>query len=84
MPRYTKGDRAIETTAPAEGARLVARGFTEQKARTKRVREADEAAASTVPAPEVEPERVESTSNQVKAAKAEADAPEPSAPKSAD
>lgn len=42
MPRYSKGDRSIETSIPAEGVELRAQGFKETKALTKAVREVDE------------------------------------------
>ena len=53
MPRFTKESDgvtiAIETAVPREAAQLRAEGFTEQKARTAVVREADAATASAKP-----------------------------------
>lgn len=46
MPRYVKGDDVVETSSPVEGVRLRAAGYTEQKARTKDVRAADEQRAA--------------------------------------
>jgi len=45
MPRFVKDDITIETAIPREAAQLRAEGFTEQKARTKEVREADNTTA---------------------------------------
>jgi hypothetical protein len=45
MPRFTKGDLTIETAIPREAAELRAQGFTEYKARTAEVKEADAAKA---------------------------------------
>lgn len=41
MPRFTKDGLTIETAVPREAAELRAQGFTEQKARTAAVREAE-------------------------------------------
>lgn len=41
MPRYEKDGRVIETSLTREGAHLRAEGWTESKARTKAVKEAD-------------------------------------------
>lgn len=41
MPRFTKDGLTIETAVPYEAAELRRDGFTEQKARTAPVREAD-------------------------------------------
>jgi hypothetical protein len=53
MPRFTKESDgrtiAIETSVPREAAQLRAEGFTEQKARTAVVREADAAQAPPKP-----------------------------------
>lgn len=51
MPRYEKDGRAIETSLAREGALLRAEGWTEVKARTKAVKEADaeREAATTAP-----------------------------------
>lgn len=48
MPRFVKDDITIETAIPREAAQLRAEGFTEQKARTKEVREADAENAKTI------------------------------------
>lgn len=53
MPRYVKGDHVVETTNAAEGVRLMGSGYERQKARTKAVKEADEAAQD---APLAEPQ----------------------------
>lgn len=42
MPRYVKGDHAIETSVPSEGVELRAQGYKEQKARTKEIQRRDE------------------------------------------
>ena len=51
MPRFTKEvdgrEVVVETALPREAAQLRAQGFTEQKARTKAVKEADTEAAKT-------------------------------------
>lgn len=47
MPRFTKEDVTVETSVPREAAELRARGFVEQKARTREVRQADAAKAET-------------------------------------
>jgi hypothetical protein len=48
MPRFTKDGLTVETSVPREAAELRRDGFTEQKAKTAAVREADaEAAKST-------------------------------------
>jgi hypothetical protein len=44
-PRFVKDDLTIETAIPREAAQLRAQGFTEQKARTKAVKQADTEAA---------------------------------------
>ena len=49
MPRFTKDGLTIETAVATEAAELRAQGFTEQKARTAEVREADAAQASPKP-----------------------------------
>lgn len=53
MPRFTKESDGrtitVETAVPREAAQLRAEGFTEQKARTSVVREADAAQASPKP-----------------------------------
>lgn len=53
MPRFTlktdDGDLVIETAIPREAATLRAQGFTETKAKTKAVKEAD-AGPAPVPA----------------------------------
>lgn len=41
MPRFTKDGLSIETAIPREAAELRAQGFTEQKARTAEVKQAD-------------------------------------------
>lgn len=41
MPRFTKDGLTIETAVPREVTELRAQGFTEQKARTAAVREAE-------------------------------------------
>lgn len=43
MPRFTKDDLIIETAIPREATELRAQGFTEQKARTAEVKQADAA-----------------------------------------
>lgn len=43
MPRFIKGDLVIETAVATEAAELRRDGFTEQKAKTAPVREADNA-----------------------------------------
>jgi hypothetical protein len=49
MPRFTKeGQTPIETAIPREAASLRAQGWSEQKARTREVKQAD--AAKTDPA----------------------------------
>lgn len=48
MPRFIKDDVAVETSLPREAAELRAQGFTEQKAKTAAVKEAD--AAKPAPA----------------------------------
>lgn len=53
MPRFTLDDVTVETSSPREAAQLRARGFSEEKAKTKAVREADaatEADADAAPA----------------------------------
>lgn len=45
MPRYVKGDHAVETSVPSEGVELRAQGYRQEKARTKRVQDADAARA---------------------------------------
>jgi hypothetical protein len=47
MPRFTNSEGlSIETAVPSEAANLRAQGFTEQKARTAEVKEADAAQAA--------------------------------------
>lgn len=41
MPRFTKDGLTIETAIPTEAAELRRDGFTEQKAKTAAVKEAD-------------------------------------------
>jgi hypothetical protein len=41
MPRFTKDSLTIETSVPREAAELRRDGFTEHKAKTAAVREAD-------------------------------------------
>lgn len=41
MPRYVKGDHVVETSLPSEGVELQSQGYKKEKARTKRVQEAD-------------------------------------------
>jgi len=41
MPRFVKDGLTIETAVPREAAALRAQGFTEQKAKTAAVKEAD-------------------------------------------
>jgi len=50
MPRFISkdGQTAVETSVPLEAAELRSRGFTEQKAKTAAVKEAD--AAKPAPA----------------------------------
>lgn len=48
MPRFTKDGLTIETAVPREASELRAQGFTEQKARTAAVRQA-EAVTATKP-----------------------------------
>lgn len=43
MPRYEKDGVVVETSLAREAVQLKAEGFTESKARTKAVREADNA-----------------------------------------
>lgn len=50
MPRFTKGDVTVETSIPREAAELRAGGFTEQKAKTAAVKEADAAKPATTTA----------------------------------
>lgn len=58
MPRYVKGEDAIETSDPAEGVQLKAAGFKESTARSKVVRAADaEADAQEVAAPTLQPDK---------------------------
>jgi len=47
VPRFVSkdGEHVIETAIPREAASLRAQGFTEQKARTKAVKQADTEAA---------------------------------------
>jgi len=47
MPRFTKDGLTIETAVPREAAELRRDGFTEQKAKTSPVREADAAKTET-------------------------------------
>lgn len=50
MPRFTNKDGlVIETAVPSEAAELRRDGFTEQKARTADVKEADAAQAPSKP-----------------------------------
>ena len=54
MPRFTSkdGKTTVETAVPREAAELRAQGFTEQKAKTAAVRDADaEAAQPATPSP---------------------------------
>lgn len=44
MPRYVKGDHAIETSDAREGVQLKAAGYRVEKARTKVVQASDKAA----------------------------------------
>jgi hypothetical protein len=46
MPRFTKDGLTIETAVPTEAAELRRDGFTEEKARTADVKEADAAKAA--------------------------------------
>lgn len=52
MPRFISKDGSVtvETAVPREAAELRAQGFTEQKAKTAAVREADAANATTAAA----------------------------------
>ncbi|MFP3579981.1 hypothetical protein SB659_10410 [Arthrobacter sp. SIMBA_036] len=43
MPRFIKDGLTVETSVPREAAELRAQGFTEQKAKTAAVKEADTA-----------------------------------------
>ena len=43
MPRFVKDGHAVETLHPAERVSLLAQGYTEQKAKTAAVRQADQA-----------------------------------------
>lgn len=43
MPRFVKDGLTIETSVPTEAAELRRDGFTEQKARTAEVKQADAA-----------------------------------------
>jgi len=52
MPRFIKDGLVIETALPSEAAELRRDGFTEQKAKTAAVREAD---ATPTAAPAAEP-----------------------------
>ena len=49
MPRFVSkdGQHAVETSHPAERVSLLAQGYTEQKARTTAVKQADQAQAKT-------------------------------------
>lgn len=46
MPRFTKGGLTVETAIAREAAELRRDGFTEQRAKTAAVREADSAKAA--------------------------------------
>ena len=50
-PRFVKDDLTIETAIPREAASLRAQGFTEQKARTKAVKQAEAEASKPAEAP---------------------------------
>ena len=47
MPRFVKDGLTIETAVPREAAELRRDGFTEQKAKTAAVKEADAEATKT-------------------------------------
>lgn len=47
MPRFTKDGLTVETSVATEAAELRRDGFTEEKARTADVKEADAAKADT-------------------------------------
>jgi hypothetical protein len=51
VPRFVKDDLTIETAIPREAAQLRAQGFTEQKARTKAVKQAEAEATKPAEAP---------------------------------
>lgn len=52
-PRFTSpdGELTIETAIPSEAASLRNQGFTEEKARTKAVQQAEKEQAASAPAP---------------------------------
>ena len=51
MPRFVKDDLTIETAIPREAAELRRDGWTEQKARTKAVKQAEAEASKPAEAP---------------------------------
>ena len=68
MPRFTKDGLTIETAIPREAAELRAQGFSEQKARTDAVKQAEALAAAkrvaaTKPDAAAKPDTPKSTSN---------------------